>query len=1390
MEKFKISDIQEIFVSDVERFHTLTQQHVTQLLNEPTPSQESLDEALRQCHTLKGLAATVEAWGLSCLGADLEKLLELAGSWMPNEREKANSIFEFILDHMQDWYVMNQFTCMDMLPQAWDVYQGLRYIMIERWPGYLPPPASADGENAHYVRLADLEIPDLPPVAEAADAVDSATLAEQPTPDLDVRDAQPIASSASPSVPTPLHVVPPTLRQRIEPVAPMASENIDVRQSEPIAHVEQPAAPKPLRVVPPTLRHRESAATPAPVENLRATTGDPVAPASEPAAHAEQPATPKPLQVVPPSLRRRKEAGDAQVVHTEAAATPIASEQQVEAAASKTPPILRVAPPALKRRTKQTEPTTETVVTTAASASTPAGQVSVPPMTVEPTSMVPASVEPAMMEALSAEDVFAALPEPSTAMDQVAVSQDLKVGTPQTAPAAEARPVEEFKPGSDADLLELLSQEVAGYLTDLTTNLTALAGNLANEAQWERARRLFHTIKGTAATFGLDAVSAPAKAAEARCIAAVEQANARTREAFETCLHRAHVVARALHLPFDEQPLLEALETGLAQAANLAAATAVPDVAALDPEMAGFFINDTRDQIAVIEQAVLRWEKGELPLEQVNAAQRGFHTIKGAGNSIGLTGVAQSVHEVEAFLEGVAAAGAVGSKALFTFLLGAVDQLRHYLADLTRNTASPWRHDWQSAIRLFRQLANSELGTRNAELGTGMATVVQASLAVEMSDDDAHTLRIEAARLYQVMNLIGEMVIDRARLARKIEQLTGLHRALAERNGALTGAVQSFQKQFEFNLMQGEGSSKSQVPSSKSTEPGTRNAEPGTSAGEFSELEFDRYDQFNVLARSLVEISHDIEQLNGEVAGCLESFTAENAQFTQTSQQLQSKVTSLGLVPVNTLFPRLQRAFRDALNVEQKEADLALTGGEALLDKVVVDKAYAPLLHLLRNAVAHGIEDAGAREKLKKPARGQVRLSAMALANQIVITIADDGAGVDAAAVRQRAVEKGWLAAEAPALTPEQVVHFIFQPGFSTAAKVTSVSGRGIGLDVVRKEIENLNGSVELKYEAQVGSTWTLRLPLTLSISEAILTTVGPTTFAFPLNFIEAGLILDEPMFRAEQGRELYELPRVQLASTASQTEEVEPPAPERLPVVRLSKLFHIPGDENSTKGLIVSVGERRAIVVVDVVLRRQEIVIKQLDSVMALHPLLNGASLDAEGCVIPILNLPALLKFAERKSAARSQKSEDGSPTLKLRLPTSDRQPSALRVLIVDDSLSVRKVQARYLTEVGCQVTAAADGLFALEKLREQEFDFIFTDLEMPRLNGYELISELRGNPAWSALPVVVVSSRGADKYITKAMNLGATTFLAKPFTQQQLQQVLKHYTQAASPAAVKANA
>jgi chemosensory pili system protein ChpA (sensor histidine kinase/response regulator) len=1068
--------------------------------------------------------------------------------------------------------------------------------------------------------------------------------------------------------------------------APPVPEPQPVLETKPAA---QATPPTQLNIAPPPLLRR-STETEAPVVSATPIQADP----------ANTVARPAPLALNAPTLRRASDSSKKQTAPlVETSATSVPSHVPVKAPAP--PLILRVAPPTLMRKAQKT------VALVSPPTSTPT------PEQVPRATFIAPEVSPI----------------PSVASD---------------APAS-ASPSEGFAPTADTELLEMLGQEISNYLGELTGTLKSLAENLADQELWETARRVFHTIKGTAATFHLDAVSAPAKAAEARCIVAIEDAQARTFDTFEACLERSVAVAAALKVSFAHE------EIGLALAEAKAASTSTAQgelETPLDAEMAGFFIRDARDQIETIEQAVLRWEKGENPLEQVWAAQRGFHTLKGAANSIGLTRVAACVHEAEGFLEGVATGGGQGSPALFSFLLGAVDQLRAYAKHLSENPATRWLQNWAEALRTFRPTVARHENEPAIE-DTPTTAVVQPHIpGSDSNEEESHTLRIDASRLHQLMNLIGEVVIDRSRLEKKIEQLTRLHRELGERNAALTASVQSFQQQFEFNLLQ------DQFTRSQPRQPGEGRAitpaAPGQPEGEFSELEFDRYDQFSLLARSLIEISHDVEEVSDEMSVCLESFSVENTRFRETSRSLQENVTSLSLLPVSTLFPRLQRAFRDAVQVEHKEAELELEGGAALLDKVVIDKIFSPLMHLLRNAVAHGIEDSATREQLKKSPRGQVRISTTQLSNQIVIHIKDDGSGVRTEAVRQRAIDKGWLPSDAPALTQEQVLHYIFQPGFSTASQVTSVSGRGVGLDVVRKEIEGLNGSVELHFEPGVGSTWTLRLPLTLAISEAILADSGGVTFAFPINFIESGLIIETSALQQEDGH-----------STCAVGEG-------RLPVTSLSALLGLPGASSSTNGLIISAGDRRAVIAVDHVLRRQEIVVKQLDSVFSRHPLLNGATLDADGQVIPILNLPTLLKFSEGAASRRTGQER------RIEAVEDNRQ---LRVLLADDSLSVRKVQERLLADLGCHVTAATDGLHALEKLREGKFDFIFTDLEMPRINGYELISEVRGNPAWASLPIVVISSRGADKYITKAMNLGATSFLSKPFTQDQLQQVLSFY-------------
>lgn len=983
--------------------------------------------------------------------------------------------------------------------------------------------------------------------------------------------------------------------------------------------------------------------------------------------------------------------------------------------------LLEVKKPALNRREPQTPSQISTVVFKPGGVSQPG--------------LLPEMIAPRLRK--KEKPARANTEQPDSLPNLVAPKLKRRVVTSE--PAPKPAPVEAKKQIVDSSLLDLLRGELEGYLRELSGKLMALAPDISKTENWETVRRLFHTIKGTAATFHRNDLSAPAKAAEARCITALEDASVRDYKTFVICVERASQIATVLSVAFDSSAILDCLpkEGG---AKNSEERDPVPE-----RDFANFFITDARAQIETVESALLRWERGENAAEQVAAVQRGFHTLKGAANSIGLRRVGKALHAAESHLTNVASGQISVSPEGFARLFKCVDELRQFLKLLEADNAAVWEFDWHGALS-----ASAAQVSAAVPIGAEKDSVAPVEARVEDAQV-ARTISLEAAQLYKLLNLVGELISDRARLERKIEQLAGLQFSLQERNTTLTNAVADFQKEFEFNLLRHRDAAASQFRSGL----GTREFGPAVPGGaEFSDLEFDRYDQFGILARSLVELAHDIDAISGDMRGHLDSFKVDNVNFAQTSRKLQESVVKLTMIPMDSVFPRLERAFRDACRAENKDVRLELLGGGTQLDKTIVDRIHAPLLHLLRNAVSHGIEPAEKRAQLKKPAQGTVRLTTGQASNQVVVEIADDGGGINVEAIRERAIAKGWIAADSPALSAEEAVHFIFQPGFSTANAVTEISGRGIGLDVVRNEIESLNGSVEVRFEPQVGTVWTLRLPTNLAISEAVIAECGGVALAFPLNFIVSGHIINPSGITKESNAETYRI------------------GEEKIPLVRLPSLLRLPSKRELQHGLLALVGERRVLLATDRVFSRKEIVVKQLDALMGQHPLLSGATLDAEGKVIPILNVPAVVKHSPQLAAGARAEAAEAVAT-----EFADATDGAPRVLIVDDSLSVRKAQERFLADLGCRVTAAKDGLEALERLRNGVFDLIFTDLEMPQLNGYELIVEIRNHPAWTQTPVVVISSRGADKYITKAMNLGANSFLPKPFTEQQLVDVLSHF-------------
>jgi chemosensory pili system protein ChpA (sensor histidine kinase/response regulator) len=418
---------------------------------------------------------------------------------------------------------------------------------------------------------------------------------------------------------------------------------------------------------------------------------------------------------------------------------------------------------------------------------------------------------------------------------------------------------------------------------------------------------------------------------------------------------------------------------------------------------------------------------------------------------------------------------------------------------------------------------------------------------------------------------------------------------------------------------------------------------------------------------------------------------------------------------------------------------LALSGESAEVDNGIIEQIADPLLHLIQNAVAHGIESATDRESRGKSASGHVTLSASQEGSFILVQVEDDGRGIDADMLRRHAVERGFLpAAEAAAMSEGEVLNLIFVPGFSTASAVTQTAGRGVGLDVVRTNVSRLNGEIHVETEAGRMTRFVLKLPLTMAIADALMARCGPETVAFPLTAVSA--------MRSVAPHEIL---------TAGERETVQ--LDDRvIDLVRLDQALGLAASPASTRLPVVVMrgGGKPFGVVVDELLGKEEIVIKSLGPLVDGVGPFSGATISGEGRVILLLD-PTLLRGASRKPATPVREPVDAS------LDAADRRPS---VMLVDDSISIRKFVGQMLEKAGFRVFTAIDGQDALEQLVEQTVDVVVTDLEMPRLNGYALIEDLRRRPTTREVPVVVMTTRAGEKHVGLARRLGVRHYITKP--------------------------
>jgi len=614
--------------------------------------------------------------------------------------------------------------------------------------------------------------------------------------------------------------------------------------------------------------------------------------------------------------------------------------------------------------------------------------------------------------------------------------------------------------------------------------------------------------------------------------------------------------------------------------------------------------------------------------------------------------------------------------------------------------------------------------------------------ATDAPDIEKQFIRVNIERLDNLMNLVGEMVVNRNKLTKQVDLIKSLRDELAFSQNRLLHEIRNFEEKYEYTL-------NFQTPA-----PGVPDRAVSPS-GDFFELEFDRYDDFNLLSRKLTEITNDTNEIMVDLSGFFDSFELDTARISTITSNLQDEITQARMVEMDRLFQLFQRPVRDLAQTENKRINMVVTGGDTKIDKTIFEIISDPLMHMVRNAISHGLETPEERARLGKDGTGALLLSARHDGGSIVLQIEDDGRGMDPEQLRRAAIEKGFLSsAEAKSLSDTDTLNLIFRPGFSTASSVGKVSGRGVGMDVVTNQLAKINGRIEIKTEKNVGTRFIIKLPLTLAIAQALIVKVKDQEVAVPMNLVEETTRFSDKDIQRTAGEEMVNL---------------------RGTLMRLLRLNTILGtgklprkeEDYRYPTLILLLAEKRLALMVEDIRGREEIVVKSLGEYLKNVRMFSGATISGEGDVRLILNVAHL--FGEETISTKTSyvggREAEAAETIK-------RKP---HVLVVDDSISIRKYVQRFLDRSGYEVDTATDGMNALDVLSKAKYDAVITDLEMPVMHGYDLIAEMKRNAVFSTTPIIVLTSRAGEKHRQKAIDMGAQDYLVKPFEEQEMIEALK---------------
>lgn len=727
-------------------------------------------------------------------------------------------------------------------------------------------------------------------------------------------------------------------------------------------------------------------------------------------------------------------------------------------------------------------------------------------------------------------------------------------------------------------------------------------------------------------------------------------------------------------------------------------------------------------------------------LDDLDQARRVAHTLKGAANTVGIKGVANITHALEDILVAFGREERLPTRQLLDMLLEASDCLEAMSEALVANGSTPPESlsVYQKVLDWANRIDREGLPSDQAEVAESPSSPVplptMAASAVGMqpasdtpaAEEDAQAetyLRVPASLIDALLKLSGENSIVTSQIQDRVTRLSDNINALR------TGSRQFGQLSAELEqLVDVRGL-----------------AMLGGHTGELDALEMDQYNELHMLSRRIVESGADSREFSRSFERELASLRDLMAEKERLQLEIQRSIQRTRMVEVASISPRLQRTVRQAARVLNRSVDLRIQGEATMVDTQLLDRVIDPLMHLLRNAVDHGIEPPEVRETLGKPATGTITLSFSTEGNNVAVRCEDDGGGLDLGAIRHRALSRGLIAADA-ALSDAQVMRLIVLPGFSTREQTTQLSGRGIGMDVVHRAVVDLRGTLDMNSQSGLGSRFDLRFPVRMSTLQVMLSRSEHHLLGISVRGVEQILPAREEVGMDERGGLTYALQGEQLAA------------------IRLEKLMGLPPEALKQPGvmevamIVRDEFRQRLAIIVPELSDARTVVVKPFNPMMPHALGIDGATVLGDGSVATVIDLPDLLRDF---TAGQMPGVDDVVVASRHKLPLC---------LVVDDSVSVRRTMEQLMQDSGYEVVTARDGVDALGAVQLRAPDIVLVDLEMPRMNGLELTSALRNRSATKATPVVMITSRFTDKHRQLANDAGVNAFLTKPYSEDLL--------------------